>query len=321
MDIVVNRGKTVRLEELPSYSIALDGFVQGPEVDPENFRFSFDHHSKCYRYCTTSACMQAWTAVCLGLDELERYTIYANDVDADVCVAVWCLKNADRCKEPLVKKLVDAVGLADMHGGAFGYNGMTKVIEWICAPETDSKRKDDYHRLSDEGLNTILEAVLHRIDLYVNGESGEEPNKRQKHGEYKILRNENNWVLVESQDPHAFSAIYQAGFDRIVLTRPQDDGSLAVTLAKRSDFISAFPIRSFYSALNKIEPPCPGEWNGGSTIGGAPRNPDGSRSRLSLDEITVTIDKVLEEYRALHVSKAEEFSHHRHSNSLPVPKP
>lgn len=291
MEIIVKRGLVTTLDQLPPYSIALDGYVQGPEVDPENHRFSFDHHDKCLRYCTTSACMQAWTAVVLGLEELDKYTIYANDVDSDVCAAVWCLKNAERCKEPLVKKLIDAVGLGDMHGGAFSINGMTKTVEWICAPETDSKRKNDYSKISDEGLNTILEAVLHRMDLYVNGESSIEVAKQPKHGEYKILRNEHDWVLIESQDPHCFGAVYQAGFDRVVLCRSQSDNSLAITLAKRSDFIGRFPIRKMYQELNKLEP----GWGGGSTVGGAPRNPDGSRSRLSLDKIVSVIDRIVQE--------------------------
>lgn len=291
-NVVVSRGKIVALESLPPYSIALDGYVQGPQVDAENHRYSFDHHDKCLRYCTTSACMQARTAVELGLEDIERYTIFANDVDLDVCAAVWCLKNPDRCKEPLVKKLINAIGEGDMHGGAFGYNGMTKVVEWICAPETDSKRNDDYHKISDEGLKSILEAVMYRINQYVEGDAAIEVSKQPKHDEsYKILRNQNDWVLVESHDPHAYSAIYQAGFNRIVLTRPQQDGSLAVSIAKRSDFVGGFPIRQMYCELNKLEP----GWGGGSTIGGAPRNPDGSRSKLSLDTIIEVIDRAVKD--------------------------
>lgn len=304
-NVIVNRGKVVTLDSLPPYSIALDGFVQGPEVDPDLHRFSFDHHDKCLRYCTTSACMQAWTAVLLGLEDLDKYTIYCNDVDVDVCAAVWCLKNAERCKEPLVKKLIDAIGLGDMHGGAFGYNGMSKVVEWICEPELSSKRCNDYHKISDDGLKSILEAVLYRIDSYVDGESGVEISKQAKHGEYKILRNENNWVLAESQDPHAFTSIYQAGFTRIVLIRPQSDGSLAVSLAKKSDFVSKFPMRKLYGLLNTEEKivqeilnksrskdnQLDGSWNGGSTIGGAPRNHDGSRSHLPIAKLVSKIDE------------------------------
>lgn len=290
MNIICNRGKQVSLETLPKYSIALDGFVNGPQLDPDNHRFSFDHHAGCLRFCTTATCMQAWYAVATGLDP-EQYTIYINDVDLDVCAAIWILKNPDRCKEPLVKKFIDAVGLADMSAGALGYNGMTKIVEWIAAPETDSKRNKDYEKLSDEGLLSILEAILHRIDLYVNGESGAEIVKQPKHGEYKILRNEKDWVLVESNDPHVYGALYQCGFEKIVLTRPLSDGSLAVSLAKKSDFVEDFPLHKMYEEFNKIEP----GWGGSSSCGGAVRNPDGSRSRLPIEKIIEIIDFVVEE--------------------------
>lgn len=289
MDIIIQRGKVVKFEELANWSIALDGFVQGPEIDAENHRFSFDHHDKCLRFCTTSACMQAHTAVLMGLDP-EKYTVYINDVDLDVNLAIWCLKNPDRCAEVAVEKLVNAAGKLDMHGGAFPtINGMAKTIEWISEPEISSKRNDDYNKLSDEGLLSIMEAVLHRIDLYANNEASIEISKQKKHGEYKILRNENDWVLVESHDPHVFSQLYKAGFDRIVLTRPQTDGSLAVSIAKRSDFIANFPVKKILNTLCELEP----GWGGSSSIGGAPRLADGSRSRLSLEQITDVIDRVI----------------------------
>lgn len=290
MDIVIKRGFVTTLDQLDPYSIALDGFVSGPEVDPENHRFSFDHHGKCLRYCTLSSTAQAWTAVLSGLDP-TAYTIYANDVDTDVCGAIWCLQNPDRCIDPLVKKLVDAINLGDVHGGAFPFptNGMAKTVEWIAAPETDSKRNNDYSKLSDSGLYSIMEAVLHRINLYVEGEASIEVAKQHKHGEYKILRNENNWLLAESQDPHVFSALYHAGFDRIVLVRPQDDGSIAVTLAKRSDFIDGFPLYKIYEEFNKIEP----GWGGSSSVGGSVRNADGSRSKLPLETIIEIVDKCI----------------------------
>ena len=289
MDIVIKRGEVASLKDLPPYSIALDGFVQGPEIDATNNRYSFDHHAGCLRYCTTSACMQAWTAVLLGL-ETDKYTIYANDVDGDVCAAVWCLKNPDLCNDSRATKLINAIGLGDMHGGAFPVNGMAKTIEWICAPETDSRRDQDYWKLSDNGLKSLLEAVLHRIDQYVAGEAQVEVNKQPKHGEYKVLRKENGWALVESSDPHVFASVYQSE-DRIVLSRPQDDGSLSITIAKKSDFIDCFPLTKFYEKLNQLEP----GWGGGSTIGGAPRNSDGSRSRLTIEKITEVIDQVVNE--------------------------
>jgi len=285
MEIKIIRGNPVLLKSLGEYSIALDGFVQGPEIDEENNRFSFDHHSGCLRYCTTSACMQARDAVLAGLDP-EPFTVYANDVDADVCAAIWCLKNPTRLTEPLVRDLIDAIGKADMFAGAININGMEKTVEWICEPEVASKRNGDYEKLSDEGLRPILESVLSRIDQYVDGKASVEIVKQNINYDLNVLRKEHGWALVETKDPHALSAIWKAGFDRVVVIRPLEDKSTAVTVARKSDFVSGFPLKKIYTALNKEEK----GWGGSSTIGGAPRNPDGSRSKLSVKRITEIVD-------------------------------
>jgi hypothetical protein len=116
-----------------------------------------------------------------------------------VCAAIWCLKNPDRCKEPLVAKLVDAIGKGDRYAGAFDVNGMKRVVEWVCAPETDSKRNGDYEKLSNEGLLPIVESILHRFDSYADGESSIEVAKQTQYGGFKVLRNENGWALIESK--------------------------------------------------------------------------------------------------------------------------
>lgn len=288
MQIIIERGKTIPLNSLPEYSIALDGFVQGPHIDDEHHRYSFDHHDGCSRFSTLSACEQAWTAIMLGLDPIS-YTVYCNDVDADVCASVWCLKNPERCKEPLVAKLIDAIGKYDRYAGAFEINGMKKIVEWVCAPETDSKRNGDYNKISNDGLNSILESVLHRIDTYVNGEASVEFTKQQTNYDFKILRNENGWVLIETHDPHALGAIWNAGFERIVVIRPLEDKSNIVTIARKSEFVDGFSLNKIFSALNKIEP----GWGGGVAIGGSPRNEDGSGTKLTIKKIISIIDEAV----------------------------
>lgn len=288
MNIVIKRGAVVSFADLPNYSICVDGFVAGPAIDSENHKFSFDHHAGCIRFCTTSACMQAMDAVRLGLDP-EPYTVYANDVDSDVCAAIWCLKNPSRCKEPLAEKLINAIGKGDMFAGAIDMNGMKRAVEFICSPQTSSVRSGDYEKLSDEGLMSILESMLHRIDLYVNGEASIEIAKQQCHDEYKVLRQENNWALIESTDTHILGKLWGSNFERVAVIRPLADGSTAVTLAKKSDFIDGFPLIKIYEALNAVE----SGWGGSSCCGGAPRNENGERSKLSVKQITDIIDSVI----------------------------
>lgn len=288
MEIKIIRSDPVPLNSLPEHSIAIDGFVQGPQVDEENDRYSFDHHAGCLRYCTTSACMQARDAVLAGLDP-EPYTVYCNDVDADVCAAIWCLKHPHRLKEPLVKDLIEAIGKADMFAGAVSINGMEKTVEWICEPEVASKRNGDYEKLSDEGLRPIMESVLSRIDLYVDGKASGEIAKQQIHDDINLLRNQNGWALIETKDPHALSAVWRAGFERVVIVRPLEDKSTAITIARKSDFVKGFPLPKIYSLLNKEEK----GWGGSSTIGGAPRNSDGSRSKMPVKRLVEIIDSVV----------------------------
>ncbi len=290
MNIIIERGKNVEsLEDLPEYSIALDGFIQGPALDNKNHRYSFDHHRGCIRFCTTATCVQAWTAILGGLDP-QKYTIYCNDVDIDVCMAVWCFKNPDRCTEPLVRKLVEAVGLGDMHAGAIPLNGMARIVDWVAAPQTDSRRSGDYEKLSDGSLMTILESILHRISKYVDGEASADIAEFETQNSYDIKRDKNGWVLVESSNPHVYSKLYRAGFDRIVLVRPQENGSNTVSIVKRTDFIDNFPLDKIFRYLNKLEK----GWGGGTTAGGSPKNEDGSGTKLPISSITEIVDASVE---------------------------
>lgn len=289
MNIVIERGTVKELGDLPPFSIAIDGFVAGPKIDTENHRYSFDHHANCLRFCTQASCQQAQTAILLGLDP-ENYTLYLNDCDLDVAMSVWLLQNQERVKEPLVIKLVNAIGIADAYAGAINLNGMAKTVEWIAAVELDFKKdKGSYETICSSNLRHLLDATLRRIDQYVDGEASIEIAKQEKHTDYKILRNENNYVVVQSDNAHIYSTLYSAGFDRIVLVRPLENGSLAVSLAKRSDFVDNFNLIKMYEKLNEIEP----FWGGGSSIGGAPRGPDGTRSKLPLEKIIEVIDSVV----------------------------
>ena len=291
MQIIIERGKTVKLDDLPYNSVAIDGFVMGPQIDAENRRFSFDHHGGCQRFSTNCSAMQCFNAVLLGLD-CDDLNIYLNDIDLDSAASVWILKNgAEKCGESLVKKMIEAINTTDSHIGGISINGYQKLLDWLAEPELLSRKIMIILKFSNDSLMSILESILHRIDMYINGEIALDSIKTKKYSNFKIFRDQNDFVVVECNDTHIMAHLFQVGYSRVVRYNKQNDNSLCCTLAKRSDFITGFPLEKFYSSLNMIEKN--GNWGGSSSCGGSPRAPDGSRSLLSIEEIVETIDNCL----------------------------
>jgi hypothetical protein len=174
-----------------------------------------------------------------------------------------------------------------------------KAVEWVSAPETDAKRNKDYEKLSNDGLRSILEAVLHRIDQYVNGEASEDiaeysKHLKRDHDDFKILRNENGYAVIEAADPHIYTRLWKAGFERLLVVRPRTD-TLDCTIIKKSDFVDNFDVLDFFHALNEVEGLIDSDykWGGGTTCGGPPRKPGGLRSSLKLQTVIETIDKTI----------------------------
>ncbi len=277
MNLIIERGKTVELSSLPPWSLALDGYVQGPQLDNANHRYSFDHHRGCIRLITTATCEQVRDAILLGLDP-AKYTAYINDVDTDTALAVWELRNPGRLREPRVGHYITSAGLLDAHGGGYPLVHERRQIEWIGEPETQARINGVYEKLSPEGLFALIDQIGDRFEQLLRGLAPAEDELRRLEvkASFQRLHEGTGWTLVQAVDPHVLFDLYEQGIERIVTCRPQSDGSFAYTVARRSDFVDHFDVPAILAALHAIEP----GWGGGSTIGGAPRNPDGSRSRL-----------------------------------------
>jgi len=68
IEIHIDNGHQWTMDELPPRTIALDGAVAGPHLDPVHQRYSFDHHANCLRLITRASCEQVFDALLLGLD-------------------------------------------------------------------------------------------------------------------------------------------------------------------------------------------------------------------------------------------------------------
>lgn len=292
--VVIERGVVKEFEELPDNSIALDGYVQGPELDNERSRYSFDHHDKCIRLVTRATCQQVMDAILLGLDP-RQLTVYVNDIDGDTVLALWLLSNPARATEPMVRDLVESVGGIDAHGPAYlatNTNLASDFFKLAMKPEQDLRRS---HKYEQTDLRQLLNECIANVDQLLNGQLRTSVEGEFKERSYEVIKEGmGGWVMATSDD-YITDLLYRDGYTKFVIYQKLADGSYAYTIAKKSDLVRGFPIGpaskdgTILNILAKKEP----GWGGASSIGGAPRNHDGSRSHLSPDEVFDVIEAVL----------------------------
>lgn len=277
--LIVIRGRTADFESLPPRSIALDGYVQGPAIDLEGQRFSFDHHANCLRLVTRATCQQVMDAILLGL-EPAGFNVYVNDVDGDTVLSVWLLQNPDKVRIPEVREMVEAVGMIDAHGPAWpdpgvGYDFYSNVMAYV----TGLHKTGVYHQCN---LELAMSESLQALSEFVDADFP----KGRPMGECEVetwrMSDDGSWGIFSSDSPGAFRHLYDRGYNRAIVYNRLPDGSYRYTIGKKSDLVAGFPVGpadkpgTILHHLNFLEP----GWGGGSTIGGSPRNEDGSSSQL-----------------------------------------
>lgn len=291
--LVIERGNVQNFQDLPPKSIALDGYCQGPAIELETQRFSFDHHDGCIRTFTSATCRQVLDAMLLGFDP-SGFVVFINDVDGDTALAVWILQNSGRITDPKVRELVDCVANMDAHGPAYpvvDQNLTNAFYQAVMAPEQALRRNKTY---GTANLEELLATCVENIGKLMDGEI-EYAAKEDKRS-FDITHTGSGWVMAKS-DGFVFDLLYAAGHTKVVLYQELPDGSIAYTVGKKSEFVSNFPVGphsksgTILHALNQCEP----GWGGGSTIGGAPRNADGSRSRMTPDGVFELIETIVKE--------------------------
>lgn len=287
----VERGVVVKSALMPTRSIALDGYCQGPSIDTVGERFSFDHHDECVRHVTRATCGQVLDALLLGFDP-SWYTAYVNDVDGDTALSVWLLENPSRVREPRVRALVEVVSAIDAHGPAYPAADPQLADAFFAgamAPEIAARRNRTY---ATADLNALLRACVERITALIDGTLTLESKKKER--SFEITHRGTGWVMARSQD-FVFDLLYAAGHTRAIAYQKQSDETIAYTVGKQSEFVSRFPVGPPSMAgtiLHTLREREVG-WGGGSTIGGAPRNPNGSRSRLTADAVFAIVESIV----------------------------
>jgi hypothetical protein len=302
--IVIERGRTVPFPALPPRSIALDGYVQGPRIEPETERYSFDHHAGCIRHVTLATCEMTLDALRVGLSPAGM-TVFLNDLDPDSVVAAWLLLRPEAARDENVAFAVRSLGRFDALGPAVGGPGLVPALRWALAPLLAALEDGSHRMLSDTAYRELFESCVTRLDRWCLANAPSEspsfpPPPRREAPRLDILHDGGSWCLARTEAGLAgFAELYASGWRAAVVFRPLPDGTTEFSVGKASELVSGFDVPRILAALaelelrkNPMQSPAH-NWGGGTTIGGSPRNADGSASRLSWPEVAAAVASVV----------------------------
>jgi len=286
----------------PNFSIALDGYVKGP---PKFFiqgpYANFNHHEGVARIATRSTCAQVYFYICLGLlDTFQKRgephaNVYINDVDQDVCLSCWLLKNSDK----LIKLRIDSVlfqlimfeDILDASAGAYPINPKRPLLRkqaWLYEPYTKARADGSIYHMSKNEMEKILWSVCDRIDSAISGQSVEIDLDTT----FETIGGGDGWQFIIEEGPYARTKLFSEGIKAYVSLVEGRRGSYFYTIGKMSPFIK-FPINRIFKALNKFEKLSSQDncWGGSPIIGGSPRR---TGSRLSPDKVEKVINDCID---------------------------
>ena len=282
----------------PRFSIALDGYVKGPP------RFliqgpyaNFNHHEGVARIATRSTCAQVYYYIRLGLlDTFQKNgepnaRVYINDVDQDVCLSCWLLKNSAKLEglrfDNVLVQLILFEDILDASAGAYPINPENPQIRrqaWIYEPYTQARTDGSIYSMSKKEMKDILRSVCTRIDAAIDGRGGEiELDTR-----FEKIGGGPGWQLINEKGPYARTKLFSKKIKAYVALVENKEDTYAYTIGKMSPFV-IFPLERIYGALNKAEGLSSEEncWGGSAIIGGSPRK---TGSRLTPEKVQQVIN-------------------------------
>ena len=291
----------------PPFSIALDGYVKGPpQFLIQGPYANFNHHEGVARIATRSTCAQVYYYIRLGLlDTFQKNgkshaRVYINDVDQDVCLSCWLLKNSEKLDglrfDNVLVQLILFEDILDASAGAYPINPDNPQIHrqaWIYEPYTQTRTDGSIYNMSKKEMKEILRSVCSRIDAALDGRGGEiKLNTR-----YEKIGGGPGWRLIHEKGPYARTKLFSKKIRAYVSLVENREDTYAYTIGKMSPFVM-FPLERIYDALNKAEglPSQENCWGGSTIIGGSPRK---TGSRLSPEKVQQVINDCIKQEQKL----------------------
>lgn len=283
---------------MPPYSIALDGFVaDSPQYDFNGPRVNFNHHEHCDRLATRATCSQVLMAIRQGLFKMFRNengpkaNIYVNDCDEDVCLSWFLLKNSylvSGAMNPLINRLVSVEDCMDSTAGSYPYPNdlpMLSQLAWIFEPYRLFRINGGLERKINSQFQSVITDVESRIMKHITG-TGDSVNLDCR---YEVIGGGQEWSLVKEIGAQARNGMFSNGIQSYISVRERPNGRWTYTIGKLSTFIP-FNLQLLYNELNKIDSNGDDTWGGSNTVGGSPRI---GGSKLSPQELEKFINDSL----------------------------
>lgn len=262
----------------PVRSIALDGYVKGePRFNRKGTHVNFNHHEDVNRLATRCTASQVSVAIkggLMGIFTPENTTVWINDCDRDVCLAVWLLRNSERVmgthSEPLIARIVFNTDMMDTCAGAYPIDPEDRIMQemaWIFAPYTEARRQGKVPHLNSSEMQTIMYAVLDRISAYSRGQGQlQKPDTR-----YSVIGGGRDWKLVQEVGGDARTRMRAEGICAFASYRGEESGRYIYSIGNLTPY-GGFDLRALYQKLNQVEDFRGNDvWGGSDNCGGSPR--------------------------------------------------
>ncbi len=267
------------IKTYPSYSIALDGFVnEGPMFNANGPHMNMNHHEGVDRLATRSTCAQALLSVRLGLFSSFRdkngpkATIYVNDCDEDVCTSFFILKNhylTNNTINPLLNKLVSMEDSLDCTAGAYPFPADLPTLQelaWVFAPYRQFRLSGGLEKRDADSFYNIITDVCSRISKYIVGQGECIPLDTR----YERIGSGKNFAVVKEIGAYAKTGMFSDGIKAYLSIKERSDGKYQYVIGRLSPFVFVDTM-IIAKALNQEENKTTDCWGGGNSIIGSPR--------------------------------------------------
>lgn len=289
---------------MPSRSIALDGFVSGPPAfDPKGPHINFDHHNGPPRSSMLCTAAQVLEAIRDGLldtfmpNRTEEVCVWMNDCDPDVCLSWFAFSHVGIVQQrvsPAIHRLFGHIQDMDKSSGLLDIPRDLPIVgqcAWIFDPYWKFRLSGAIDTKDGAAHKEVLESVSHRIMEYIVGRGHVLPVDDC----YEKIGGGHDWMMVRELGPHARMKMASRGIRAFVSARQKLNGRWIYTICRKSQFVWWFPVPEICKWLNKLEEDC-NKFGGGDIIFG---NARGNGSARDPKQIESTINEFLREQNLL----------------------